>query len=68
MRLDDGRPVTVELVRRILDEETARIRAEAGEQVWATGRPDETRAVFERIALQKELPEFMTELAYELLD
>jgi malate synthase len=67
-RLDDGRPVTVELVRRILDEETARIRAEVGEQVWAAGRPDETRAVFEQIALGEELPEFMTEVAYELLD
>jgi len=67
-RLDDGRPVTVELVGRILDEETARIRAEVGEQVWAAGRPDEARAVFERIALREELPEFMTEVAYQLLD
>src|SRR5437588_772383 len=67
-RLDDGRTVTVELARQILDEETARIRDEVGEQVWAAGRPDETRAVFERIALQEELPEFMTEVAYELLD
>ena len=67
-RLDDGRSVTVELARQILDEETARIRDEVGEQVWAAGRPDETRAVFERIALQEELPEFLTQVAYELLD
>jgi malate synthase len=67
-RLDDGRSVTVELVRQILDEETERIRAEVGEQVWAAGRPDQTRGVFERIALQEDLPEFMTEVAYELLD
>jgi malate synthase len=67
-RLEDGRTVTLELVRQILDEETRRIRAEVGEQVWAAGRPAETRAVFERIALQEDMPEFMTQVAYELLD
>ena len=66
-RLDDGRSVTVEFSRQILDEETERIREAVGEQVWAAGRPDETRAVFERVALQEELPEFMTQVAYELL-
>jgi malate synthase len=66
--VEDGRAVTLELVRQILDEETRRIRAELGEQVWAAGRPDETRAVFERIALQDEMPEFMTLVAYALLD
>jgi malate synthase len=67
-RLEDDRAVTVELVRRILDEETERIRGEVGEEVWAAGRPRETRFVFERVALQEELPEFMTQVAYELLD
>jgi malate synthase len=67
-RLEDGRTVTVTLVRQILDQETGRIRAEVGEEVWAAGRPDETRDVFERVALQADLPEFMTQVAYELLD
>jgi malate synthase len=67
-RLDDGRSVSAELVRQILDEETERIRADVGEEVWAAGRPDETRRVFERISLQADLPEFMTEVAYDLLD
>ena len=67
-QLDDGRHVSAGLVREILGEETERIRAEVGEEVWAAGRPDETRAVFERIALQEDLPDFMTEVAYELLD
>jgi malate synthase len=66
-RLEDGRTVTVELVRQILDQESERIRAEVGEVVWAAGRPDETRAVFERVALRGDLPEFMTQVAYELL-
>ena len=41
VRLADGRTVTAELVRQVLDEETAKIRDEVGEDVWAAGRPDE---------------------------
>ena len=43
-QLEDGRTVTAELVRQMLDEETAKIRAEVGEETWQAGRPDETRA------------------------
>jgi malate synthase len=66
-KLSDGRVVTRELVRQILAEEMDRIRAEVGEQVWAAGRPDDTRAVFERVALSDDLPEFLTLVAYDLL-
>jgi malate synthase len=67
-RLEDGRVVTRELVRHVLDEEMARIRAEVGDDVWAKGRPDDTRALFERVALADDFPEFLTLPAYELLD
>jgi malate synthase len=66
--LEDGRVVTRELVRTILDEELAKIRAAVGEQTWAAGRPDETRALFEQVALGEDFPEFLTLPAYELLD
>jgi malate synthase len=66
-RLDDGRTVTAELVRQILDEETARIREQVGEETWRAGRPRETREVFERVALSAELTEFLTLDAYDLL-
>jgi malate synthase len=59
--------VTRDLVRRYLDEEVAKIRAGVGDEVWAKGRPDETRAVFERVTLGAELPEFLTLIAYEKL-
>jgi malate synthase len=65
--LEDGTPVTRELVTRILDEETARIRAEVGEETWQRGRPKETRDVFERVALRDDLPTFLTLEAYDLL-
>ncbi len=38
-KLEDGRQITVELVRRILDEETAKIRDGVGQEVWDAGRP-----------------------------
>jgi malate synthase len=66
--LDDGRTVTAELVRQVLDEETAKIRADVGEETWQAGRPDETRAIFERVALTEPLEPFLTLEAYEYLD
>ena len=65
--LEDGRTVTRELVREVLVEEMERIHAEVGDEVWEKGRPDETRAVFEHVALSDEFPEFLTLRAYELL-
>jgi malate synthase len=67
VRLADGRVVTWELAGQLLDEETARIRAEVGEETWARGRPDDTRAVLERVAFADDLPEFLTLVAYERL-
>jgi malate synthase len=67
-RLEDGRVVTRELVRELLDEETEKIRRRVGEQTWAAGRPRETRRLFEQVALSQELIEFLTLPAYELLD
>ncbi|HEY3726698.1 MAG TPA: malate synthase A [Solirubrobacteraceae bacterium] len=66
--LQDGRTVTRELVREILDEETAKIHQEVGDEVWQEGRPDETREIFERVALSEELLEFLTLPAYEYLE
>ncbi len=59
---------TREHVREVLDEEMARIRDEVGDEVWEKGRPDETREVFERVALGDDFPEFLTLPAYEYLD
>jgi malate synthase len=66
--LEDGTVVDRALVLRILDEETGRIRAEVGEETWEAGRPEETRRIFEEVALGEELPDFLTTVAYELLD
>ncbi len=68
VELDDGQAVTPELVRQILDEETAQIREAVGEETWRAGRPAETREIFERVALSEQLLEFLTLPAYEYLD
>jgi malate synthase len=66
--LEDGRTVTRELVRELLEAETAKIRASVGEETWQAGRPAETRELFERVALGSELLEFLTIPSYEYLD
>jgi malate synthase len=38
-----------------------------GEETWEAGRPQDTRRVFEAVALGEDLPDFLTEIAYELL-
>lgn len=55
--LDDGRAVTPELVRQIIDEETAGL----------TGA-SEAREIFERVSLSDDFPEFLTLIAYERLE
>jgi malate synthase len=67
-RLDDGRTVTRELVTQLLDEETDKIHAAVGDDIWQRGRPEETRQVLEAVTLGDDLPEFLTLGAYELLD
>jgi malate synthase len=59
---------TREHVREVLDEEMERIHAEVGDEVWEAGRPDDTREVFERVALGEDFPTFLTLIAYDKLD
>ena len=59
---------TRERVREVLEEEMARIHAEVGDEVWEEGKPEETRRLFEQVALGDEFPEFLTLPAYELID
>ncbi|MFL5884609.1 MAG: malate synthase A [Thermoleophilaceae bacterium] len=67
-QLDNGETVTPELVRRMEDEELERIRGEVGDEFFRTqGRPEESRALFERVALGDEFQDFLTLPAYEEL-
>ena len=66
-RLDDGRPVDVFLVKRVLVEELARIRQDVGETSWQEGRFVLASSLFEFLVLSSELADFLTLAAYEHL-
>jgi malate synthase len=59
---------TREHVAQVLEEEMAKIREDVGEETWQKGRPDETKAIFEQVALGEDFPDFLTLPAYEYLD
>jgi malate synthase len=66
--LDDGRKVTVELVRTLIEEEMAAIRQTVGETLWNQGRFDEAREIFDRLATSPDYVDFLTLPAYERLN
>jgi malate synthase len=66
-RLDDGRPITVELFRHLLDEEMDKIAALVGPERFATGRFAAARELFDRLSTATELVDFLTLPAYDLL-
>jgi malate synthase len=68
--LDDGRPITADLVRELEASELEKIREEIGDDEWfqREGRPDLSRSLFERVALSDDkFVEFLTLPAYEEL-
>jgi malate synthase len=68
--LDDGRPITPELVRELETSELERVRGEIRDDEWfeREGRPGLSRELFERVALSgEEFVEFLTLPAYEKL-
>ncbi|HZD21513.1 MAG TPA: malate synthase A, partial [Burkholderiales bacterium] len=61
--LEDGRKVSVELFRQLLDEELAKVKA-----AYSEGKYDEGAKLFERITSDDKYVEFLTLPAYPLLD
>ena len=67
VELDTGETVTPELVRRVVDEELASIRAELGDEAYEAGHFDSARELFERVALADDFADFLTLPAYEAI-
>jgi len=61
--LDDGRKVTVDLFRKLLAEELAKVKAAFGE-----GKYGEAARLFETLTVDDRYVEFLTLPAYELID
>src|SRR6266581_749583 len=66
--LEDGRKVTLTLVRQITKDELEQIRQERGEQRFQQGHFPEATRLFDELVASSELEEFLTLKAYELLD
>ncbi|BFU43679.1 malate synthase A [Krasilnikovia sp. MM14-A1004] len=68
VRLEDGTPITADLVGRIEDEELVTIRQAIGDEAWTAGRFDDARKLFERVALADDFADFLTTVAYDAID
>jgi malate synthase len=66
--LNDGRKVTMDMVRNLIREELARIRIERGDKRFETGSFAVATRLFEELVEAGTLPEFLTLKAYELID
>lgn len=64
---NDGRSITPELVRAIVDEEMRAIADLVGMDRFTDGRFDEARAIFEDVALSDDFEDFLTIPAYRQL-
>jgi malate synthase len=65
--LEDGRKVTRELIRKLLPEELARVKALLGAEGWAAGRYEDAARLFEEITTSDDYVEFLTLPGYEWL-
>ena len=64
----DGRKITLELVRSLMQEELARIGKELGSERFDHGRFAQAVALFDELVSSEKLEEFLTLKAYELLE
>jgi len=63
----EGQAITPEWVRTVEDEELEKVRAAVGDEVFASGKYDEARELFDQVALADDFVEFLTLPAYERL-
>ena len=66
--LTDGRKVTKELFRSVLDEELEKIKANIGAERFAKAKFEAARELFDQITTDEEFVEFLTLPGYQKLD
>src|SRR6266513_240685 len=66
--LTDGRKVTKELFRSVLDEELGKIKATVGTARFEKGKFDTARELFDKITTDDQFVEFLTLPGYDKLD
>ena len=68
VKLDDGRPVSRELMQALFDEEMQRLRERVGAERFAAGRYELARELIEDIVTRDDFTDFMTIVGYDHLD
>ncbi|NDJ13305.1 MAG: malate synthase A [Acidobacteriia bacterium] len=67
-KLEDGRPVTADLVKEIIASELAKMKERAGASRFEAGKYQVAADLFGKMMLSGEFNEFLTLPAYEFLD
>ncbi len=67
-KLDDGRKVTAEMVRAMIPEELARVKATVTAQGENAATYDQAAGIFDTMSLSPEYPEFLTLPLYEAME
>nr|WP_274433008.1 malate synthase A [Alicyclobacillus sp. ALC3] len=65
--LDDGRKVTVELFRTVVQEELEKIRAAVGANTYAQGKFEQAAQLFDELSVRDEFEDFLTVPGYAYL-
>lgn len=66
--LDDGRKVTVELFKQILEEELQKIKESVGEERYNSGKYQQASELFSKLTISDEFEDFLTLPGYAYLD
>jgi len=66
--LDDGRPVTYNLVQELLADQVSKVWQELGPEKFNRGRYRVATDLLETMVIGTEFPDFLTEVAYHYLD
>jgi malate synthase len=67
-RLEDGRRVTIELLRQVLREELDKIRGAVGDQAFRGGKYELAAQLFDSLATSDQFVDFLTLPAYDHLE
>ena len=67
-KLDDGRKITLELVRQLTTEELAKVKASIGDARFSAGKFAVATELFDQLVSAERFTEFLTLAAYEQID
>ncbi|MDR2239794.1 MAG: malate synthase A [Zoogloeaceae bacterium] len=67
-KLDDGRKITAEMVKALIPEELAKVKAAVSAGGEKTATYDQAATIFEKMSLSPDYPEFLTLPLYEAME